>query len=267
VVDLVPGPNAIAWDAESYQRNGIASGLQDAAPDDVIMVSDVDEIPKASRVRDFAAGDADEVALATDLYYYKLNCRCLTATAHEVTPMLLRARRFTTAQDARLWARRYWKYRTPVVRNSGWHFACMQDPAGLSRKLKSFSHTELSGPEFTDINKIEWRIRYGLDLANRKDMVFSAVPLDDSFPAYLRKHQSEYADMLFDVAKFHGDRQRAIIELTQHVETLRAENKQLSADIEAFKNSRSWRMTEPLRRLVRRFRPNGRRPSGPSGVH
>ena len=36
---------------ENYQRNGIAKGLKEASPEDLILISDVDEIPNLSKLK------------------------------------------------------------------------------------------------------------------------------------------------------------------------------------------------------------------------
>lgn len=45
VVDDMP-KGADAWDAERFQRDACVRGIETAAPDDLILLSDVDEIPK-----------------------------------------------------------------------------------------------------------------------------------------------------------------------------------------------------------------------------
>ena len=37
--------NSSAWDIENYQRNYISNGLKDCKPEDIIIISDADEIP------------------------------------------------------------------------------------------------------------------------------------------------------------------------------------------------------------------------------
>ena len=49
IIDDLPAEGD-AWDREAFQRNTVARGLGDARPDDVIMISDVDEIPFAENV-------------------------------------------------------------------------------------------------------------------------------------------------------------------------------------------------------------------------
>src|SRR5579884_2037055 len=45
VVEDMPERYESAWDVEAFQRNAILRGIEGAAPDDLIIISDVDEIP------------------------------------------------------------------------------------------------------------------------------------------------------------------------------------------------------------------------------
>ena len=51
------------WDVEAYHRRCLLQGLQDCKPDDVIMMSDVDEIPRPDVVHDRAGNDIAESEL------------------------------------------------------------------------------------------------------------------------------------------------------------------------------------------------------------
>ena len=69
---------SLAWDREFYQRNQIARGLATAAPDDVVMVSDVDEIPRRSVLSDVMEKGlyrGNLVILLMPYYRFFLNCR------------------------------------------------------------------------------------------------------------------------------------------------------------------------------------------------
>ena len=45
ILDTFP-KNLSNWERENYNRNFLSTGLEEAAPDDYIMISDIDEIPK-----------------------------------------------------------------------------------------------------------------------------------------------------------------------------------------------------------------------------
>lgn len=65
------------WSIENAQRDAIAYGLSDAAPDDLIMISDLDEIPAPDVVKKIRDGQLVDVLEKTPLvmaqkffYYY-----------------------------------------------------------------------------------------------------------------------------------------------------------------------------------------------------
>ena len=57
-----------SWDIEINQRGHILDGIKDADPEDVILISDVDEIP------DLRQYDGREGIFILDLFYYYFNC-------------------------------------------------------------------------------------------------------------------------------------------------------------------------------------------------
>lgn len=208
VVEDMPAEYQSAWDVEAYQRDAILTALTDAGPDDTIIVSDVDEIPRAGLVSSFVDAIA---AVELEDFYYKLNCKNLLEKT--VAPVLIRRSLLKTPQEARLLARRYWEHHTPILQNGGWHFSCTQDALGLKLKLESFSHQEFNTPELRDTAGIADRIKFGLDFVGRRDHYWCCVPLDQTFPSYLLQHQDRFQDLLFDFTQFHVNRQGLIYDL------------------------------------------------------
>ena len=65
------------WAREAYQRDAIMRGLTEAAPDDRIIFSDCDEIPKPELLRRalaFRGLSHRIVAFWCDNYFYRLTC-------------------------------------------------------------------------------------------------------------------------------------------------------------------------------------------------
>jgi beta-1,4-mannosyl-glycoprotein beta-1,4-N-acetylglucosaminyltransferase len=241
---------------EAHQRNAMLRALTDAAPDDIVIISDVDEVPRCGALTSFAGSPA---ALELDYFYYRLNCRNLTQKW--VAPVLLRRGDLKNPQELRLAASRYWKSNIPVLRDAGWHFSCIDDAAGLRLKLQSFSHAECNTPELTEINAIQDKIRYGLDLVNRRKFYWCCVPLDNSFPRYLLEHQDEFSHILFNFVEFHRERQDLIYSLQddlkkahQTISQLRNQALQTTQQVQAVLHSKSWKMTEPLRSVAHKIR-------------
>ena len=73
VVDDFPQTND-AWVRENYQRNAIFRGLSGSKDDDIIVISDVDEIPNHKSILNYKVEDGI-TALEQNMYYYTLNCK------------------------------------------------------------------------------------------------------------------------------------------------------------------------------------------------
>lgn len=120
---------------ERQHRNGIGTlvdllGLTGA---DVVMVSDVDEIPDPAALPDLAGIEAPAAVpmrmhgFALD-YLYPLEWRGTTVSrADQLAPQ----------------AHRDWRYRLPG-KGKGWHLSWLGDLTERQRKLRSFSHAELA---------------------------------------------------------------------------------------------------------------------------
>jgi beta-1,4-mannosyl-glycoprotein beta-1,4-N-acetylglucosaminyltransferase len=126
------------WERETYQRNVISTLAKDLyAPDDILIISDVDEIPRREVVAQAETLVANgPVALEMKLYYYALN---LYKGGWGAVKML-RVSDLTTAHEIR-------HAGFPAVEDGGWHFSYLGDESFISNKIKSFSHLELDTPE------------------------------------------------------------------------------------------------------------------------
>ena len=68
------------------------------------------------------------------------------------------------------------------IANGGWHFSYLGDEYAASAKLQAFSHTEYSGPEYSDPAKIREHMEAGTDLITPLQAFYVPVPVDDTFP-------------------------------------------------------------------------------------
>lgn len=77
VIHELPHPREISGGAravERHQRDGALEGISDADPDDIIMISDVDEIPRAEVLQRTIKSFVQPCVLNQTLYCYWLNC-------------------------------------------------------------------------------------------------------------------------------------------------------------------------------------------------
>jgi beta-1,4-mannosyl-glycoprotein beta-1,4-N-acetylglucosaminyltransferase len=223
VVDDPPNAND-PWVLENYQRNCIARGLGDCRPNDFVLVSDLDEIPRASVVEKmsreipFHDGFFSNAVHATlnstpvksvflrrgfrrrlrnnhpfvlkfqqRLFRYFLNCRSLQPPFTYGTRML-HFRDFSCAEEIR-----HSGYKT--VENAGWHFTWMGGVQRIQEKLDAFAHQELNQPQNAATGNIEQSLNDGrvfFDPKRRQE----AVPLDNSFPRYLLEHSEKFSNWI-----------------------------------------------------------------------
>lgn len=192
VVDKMP-KLALSWDRERFQRECMRSGFEDAAPTDTIVISDVDEIFRASALRE-AAARTNLTFLSQSMHYYFMDwlavgepwAKAFCAPRSFVDDMPdIGAPRWDTAAFA---ASHGFDLAEITLLNAGWHFTWMGGVEKMMLKLDAFSHVEPEVQRYRDpaaladaINRKQWFMN-GRELRQ--------VPVDDSFPKRIRDHQN-----------------------------------------------------------------------------
>lgn len=166
------------WVREAWQRNAVLSGLPDAGPDDLVLMSDVDEIPRASAIRRMADDPDHRVfGLRLGFYYFYVDYRNVEGPEKAIT-WTVAARRGeldrTSPNDLR-YAVRDQKVPARILDDGGWHFSYLMDEAGVRRKIAAFSHQEFNTPEFLGRLDVEATVRRRADLFDRVGFVWDLV--------------------------------------------------------------------------------------------
>ena len=71
-----------------------------------------------------------------------------------------------------------------IIQNGGWHFAYLQSPENISRKIQSFAHGEFNKSSITKEDNIKSKIESGQDVLER-GFKLKKVDIDTSFPKYI----------------------------------------------------------------------------------
>jgi beta-1,4-mannosyl-glycoprotein beta-1,4-N-acetylglucosaminyltransferase len=176
VVDLPDGPDA--WARERHQRNVAQQVLADlgAAPDDLVLLTDLDEIVRADRidaVREVTV--SSPVVLMMTQYWYSLEWRQEDPWLHPKAFRYGQVPAGTTYNDVR-------HSPFPVLPNTGWHLSWFGDEARFDYKLASFSHSEFDTPDRRQRGFSDGLIGRGVDIHGRK-----LLRSGDHFPASLAK--------------------------------------------------------------------------------
>ena len=197
VVEDLPPLQGDAWVLENFQRNAILRGLDGAAPDDLVMISDADEIPRAASIARFRGPLA---IVENRLYYYRFNLQMKHAGDRFLSTRMIRRRDLRvpqTLRDRKGKLYPWWRLDKPrnaqILTDGGWHFSYLLDVQGIAEKVAASAHQEFATARFTDRERIERCIRDGEDLFDRDGRRLEKVPIDDSYPAWVRQHQAELA--------------------------------------------------------------------------
>lgn len=194
-----PWTNNDGWQAEDATRRACLFGVPEARGGDLLMLSDVDEVPKHDALARILRNVfvSRTYGLECTAYYYNYQWRI----APFGMPVLFRLD--SLSNGARDITARFRKAQT-VLRNACYHCSYCFGPymenatAYVAQKLASFSHTEFSGALFRDPLRIKNAILKGIDLFHGHRSVEPLTRVDPllNAPSIVLAADSKYAYLL-----------------------------------------------------------------------
>jgi len=185
---------------DQHQRNALAKGYKDCDSNDLIMISDIDEIPDPNKIKQFKIKNKYGCFIQKN-FQQKLNLLNITDENWMGTKIIQKKylkspqwlRSIKTSKPA------FWKFYKPrqpqLIFDGGWHFSFLKEPRRIAEKIKGYSHQEYNLPEITDEKKIEERIKNRVDIFER-NFKYKKIDLDNTFPSYILENQSKYKDWI-----------------------------------------------------------------------
>ena len=185
---------------DQHQRNSLSKGYKNCDDEDLIMISDIDEIPNPKKISEFKIENKYACFMQKN-FQSKLNLLNITdkywmgtkicQKKHLKSPQWLR--------NIKTKRRPFWKFYKPkepqLIYKGGWHFSFVKEPKDISRKIIAYSHSEYNKPEFTNEKKIEERIKNRTDIFDR-NYKYEKINLDDSFPKYLLDNINKFENWI-----------------------------------------------------------------------
>jgi len=198
-VDDFPVTNN-SWVREKFQRDALTRGLYDMADSDLIIVSDLDEIPRAEIV-DMIKEDEnhyERYVLRVPLFRYKFNFLKWHQPVVNHQMIVTRGKVFTNPERERDYTHQWLPQAPDVVYldHAGWHFSYLGDDKNAVHKLQNFAHTEQNVPEIIDVFSIDRMIREKCGPDPKDHEKFEYVVMDDYFPKYVVDNQEKYKDLI-----------------------------------------------------------------------
>ena len=193
-------PEMSFWERENYQRNCISRGLTNCSPNDIILISDLDEIPRHSiiskiqqellvpcnyltrsgqrtpRARRTSRATSSLVSLQQDIYFFHLNRQTLTGETWGGGPWFgTVAVTYDSFQKYGAQHFRNQRGHGTQLRKAGWHFTWIGGKEAVRKKCLSVVEGRSEALEDAEIQ--HWF------------NIHPIVPLDDSFPEYVIRNQ------------------------------------------------------------------------------
>ena len=198
-----------------FQRECLKRGLNNLENDDLVIISDLDEIPNLENL------NVDEIKnniiiFQQKMFYYKLNLlydELIWAGSKAVkyknfiSPQWLRnikSKKYPFWRMDTLFSKK--KYSNlHYVKDGGWHFTCIRTPEDLEKKLLNFAHHyefEQSGLKITDLKKLieEKRVMYdhSVDQTGYKwsgKSILKTINIDQ-LPLYIKNNNKKFSEWL-----------------------------------------------------------------------
>ena len=198
-----------------FQRENLSRGINEAKNDDLILISDLDEIPNLSQIN-LQNIKNNIVIFEQKMFYYKLNLMYEDYTW--LGTKAIKKKNLISPQWLRnVKGKKYSKWRIDTflskkkytnllfVKDGGWHFTCLRTAEELEKKLLNFAHHyeyEDSGLNIDDIRKLikEKRVMYDHNI-DKKGFKWSGKSIlknynVDLLPEYISSNTEKYNDWL-----------------------------------------------------------------------
>ena len=202
---------------DNFQRNYIINGIKNASLDDLILISDIDEIPN---LKNLNLGEIKNrlIFFRQKMCYYKFNLYLKSYNwvgtrackkKNLISPQWLR--------DIKSRSYPFWRIDTffsknkysdiYFVNNGGWHFSYINSAEGIENKLKSYTHHREYDLNPLGVKKINNMIKnretvYNLGVDQRANQFGKGQKLDvlefNELPKYIKDNQNKYKLWLED---------------------------------------------------------------------
>lgn len=173
-IKLTESPEG-AWVRENYQRNCIMHGLSKAQPEDIILISDLDEIPNPGVITQYKENNLEDTFVCQqDFYYYNIESKIESQVW--CGTLIARFRNLPNPLQSMRDARETY----PKIKNGGWHLSYFGGKDIIRTKIKNFAHCEFDLAQFTDIDKIASRMERGVDPFDRPHYVIKHIDIKEN---------------------------------------------------------------------------------------
>ncbi len=203
-------PEGYTHDRDTFQKNAVTRGLKECTDEDIIIFSDLDEIPNPEKIQEILKDFQEDKIyhFAQRLFYCYLNMEevsgNLLSYAGEFEGVERKkwigskmcSYKLLREQNLQLGELRFPERKEIGIRieDGGWHFGYMGGHGEkdikkrVQEKVISAAHQEYNSKHV--LGKVTDQIKDGKDIFGR-DARFIRCEIDETYPKYIREHQEE----------------------------------------------------------------------------
>ena len=192
--------NDSSWLRENFQRNCLYQGYKNNDDNDIVMISDIDEIPDPKKILDF---DKKKKYACFIQKNFQTKINLLNTTHRDWIGTRICIKKFLKSpqwlKNIKTKEKKFWKFYKPnppqIINDGGWHFSFLKKSEEISRKLKSYAHQEYNLEKYYNIGSIEEKMKKGEDILDR-NFIYKKIEIDSSYPDFIIKNKEKLKEWI-----------------------------------------------------------------------
>jgi len=185
---------------DQFQRNYLEKGYTKYDDEDLIMISDIDEIPNPKKISQFNIKNKYACFIQKN-FQFKIN-RINITNPNWVGTKICQKKFLKSPQwlrNIKTKNRSWWQFykdKSPqIIEDGGWHFSFLKTPELIQKKINSFAHQEFNEEKFTNLDLIKNRLNSNKDIFDR-NYSYKKIEINNEFPDYILKNKDKLSDWI-----------------------------------------------------------------------
>ena len=196
---------------EIFIKNQIAKGLNNLDDEDIVLISDADEIPNLENEK---FKNFDSAVFLQKMFYYKFNINAYEGLKFKNKIACTKSckfkffKSFQQVREFRVKNIPWWRFDKKIKRyveeDGGWHFSYLMKSKDIRLKLSRFEHEikhlkkneDYKLDDLMNIKKIENNIINLKDPYDRNHVKLKKVEIDNSFPKYIYLNKDKLSEFI-----------------------------------------------------------------------
>ena len=182
----------LGFKMDNFQRNYIQEACKKFSQDDIILISDLDEIPSINKIKFIKSCKLDEIhPVGFEQFLFHINANYLNLERW-IGTIATKKKIIDKFKPQEL---RNNRYRISMIAQAGWSFSSFGSLERIQEKFEAFAHDEYNNEQFKNSNHIQNCILNGADLFHRQ---IKKKKIDKNFfPKDLLKLMEENTSFFF----------------------------------------------------------------------